>query len=85
MAKCLKCHCEDTVKNRTIWRKQRFKCKSCGYQFTRETKRGCEDKTKMLALILYFSGSPMNMTGKIIEVSAKYHALDKVIWSKSHC
>ncbi len=71
MSKCLKCACEAVIKSGKIWGKQRFKCKSCGYQFTRETKRGCGDKTKTLALILYLSGLSMNMTGKIVGVTAQ--------------
>ena len=68
---CLRCGCEGRVKNGQIWGKQRYKCKACGYQFTRTTARGHSNSTKTLALILYLSGLSMNMTGKIIGVTAQ--------------
>ena len=69
--KCFKCGCEGVSKNGQIWKKQRYKCKQCYYQFTRETPRGYETPTKVLALVLYLSGLSMNMTGKIVGVTAQ--------------
>jgi transposase len=50
---------------------QRYKCKQCSYQFTQEAPRGKPFKDKILALTLYLSGLSMNMTGKIVGVSAQ--------------
>jgi transposase-like protein len=69
--KCLKCSCEGAVRNGVIWGKQRYKCKQCYYQFTRSTRRGQSEQSKTLALILYLSGLSMNMTGKIVGVTAQ--------------
>ncbi|MDR2574240.1 MAG: hypothetical protein LBC94_07885 [Desulfovibrio sp.] len=48
---------------------QRYKCKSCSYQFTKEVPRGKPIRDKILALTLYLSGLSMNMTGKIVGAS----------------
>ena len=50
---------------------QRYRCKNCSFQFARETAHGKPVKDKILALILYLSGLSMNMTAKIIGVSAQ--------------
>ena len=39
---------------------QRYRCKNCGYQYTKTTPRGKLEKDKILALILYLSGLLMN-------------------------
>ena len=68
---CRKCGAEATVKNGFMAGSQRYKCKSCSFQFTRETAHGKPVKDKILALVLYLSGLSMNMTAKIIGVSAQ--------------
>jgi transposase len=68
---CLKCGSEAIVKNGHMKGLQRYKCKQCAYQFTRETPRGKPIKDKLLALTLYLSGLSMNMTGQIVGVSAQ--------------
>jgi insertion element IS1 protein InsB len=40
LARCPKCGHNQIVKAGKIWGKQRWKCKGCGYQFTRDTPRG---------------------------------------------
>ena len=69
--KCRKCDSEAIVKNGFMAGTQRYKCKKCSFQFTRETPHGRPMKDKILALILYLSGLSMNMTAKIIGVSAQ--------------
>ena len=69
--KCRKCGSEATVKNGFMAGSQRYKCKKCSFQFTRETAHGRPIKDKILALILYLSGLSMNMTAQIIGVSTQ--------------
>ena len=69
--KCRKCTSEALVKNGFMAGSQRYKCKNCSFQFTRETPHGKPIKDKILALILYLSGMSMNMTAKIIGVSVQ--------------
>ena len=68
---CLKCGSEAIVKNGFMKGLQRYKCKNCSYQFTKNTPRGKPMKDKILALTLYLSGLSMNMIGQIVGVSAQ--------------
>ena len=68
---CRKCGSEAFTKNGFVAGTQRYKCKQCGFQFTRETSHGKPMKDKILALILYLSGMSMNMIGKIVGVSTQ--------------
>ena len=66
-----KCGSEAFVKNGFMAGAQRYKCKKCGFQFTRETPHGRPMKDKILALVLYLSGLSMNAIGNIIGVSTQ--------------
>lgn len=68
---CRKCGSEAFVKNGFMAGVQRYKCKKCGFQFTRETPHGRPMKDKILALVLYLSGLSMNAIGNIIGVSTQ--------------
>ena len=68
---CRKCGSKAFVKNGFVAGVQRYKCKECGFQFTRETPHGKPMKDKILALVLYLSGLSMTMIGKIIGVSTQ--------------
>lgn len=68
---CRKCGSEAFVKNGFMAGAQRYKCKHCGFQFTRETPHGKPMRDKILALILYLSGLSLNMIGKIVGVSGQ--------------
>lgn len=68
---CRKCGSESFVKNGFVSGVQRYKCKECGFQFTRETPHGKPMKDKIFALILYLSGVSMSMIGKIVGVSTQ--------------
>ena len=68
--RCRKCGSEASVKNGFMAGAQRYKCKQCGFQFTRDTPHGKPIKDKILALILYLSGLSMNAVGKIPGVSS---------------
>ena len=69
--KCLKCGSKDAYKYGHMKGYQRYRCKNCGYQFTKTTPRGRPEKDKILALILYLSGLSMNATGRILGVTAQ--------------
>ena len=69
--KCIKCGCEGLYKSGHVNGKQRYRCKGCGCQLTRFTKRGRSAKEKALALVLYISGLSMNRIGQIIGVTAQ--------------
>ena len=67
---CPKCKCLETVKNGFLCNRQRYKCKECGYQFTRTTPRGKPMKDKLLAVVLYMHGLSFNAIARIFNVSA---------------
>jgi len=69
--KCRKCGSEAIVKNGFMAGAQRYKCKNCSFQFTKEAPHGKPLRDKILALILYLSGLSMNMTAKIVGVSVQ--------------
>ena len=69
--RCRKCGSEKFVKNGFMAGSQRYKCKNCGFQFTRETPHGKPMRDKILALMLYLSGLSMNVIGKIVGVSGQ--------------
>ena len=66
---CPKCNASDVIKSGKVKGKQRFKCKSCSYQFTQLIPRGRPVSEKILALTLYIHGLSMNAIAKIIKVS----------------
>lgn len=66
--KCLRCGCEKAVKNGFIFGLQRYKCKKCGYQYTKTKPHGRSDHEKRTAVMLYASG---NMIAKIVGVSVQ--------------
>ena len=68
---CLKCGSKEAVKAGKARGKQRYKCKSCSYQYTRTTPKGRPFKDKVLAVVLFLSGISMNATATIVGVSAK--------------
>jgi transposase len=68
---CRKCGGEQIVKNGHHLGKQRFKCKECGFQFTRPDAKGKPPQTKCLALILYATGFSLRSIASIVKVSPK--------------
>lgn len=68
---CPKCNCQKNVKAGFIGKKQRYRCKECGYYFT--VKKKSTAKTvhiKKLALYLYLEGLTYRKIGKILGVSS---------------
>jgi transposase-like protein len=54
---CKRCGADDYVKNGTVHNLQRFRCRSCGCNFTMTPPRGKPPAMKALALLLYAMGS----------------------------
>ena len=69
MHECPKCHSHKTVKNGKHLKRQRYRCKICGFQFTRTTPRGRPSCEKALAVLLYTLGLSMNAIARLLKVS----------------
>ncbi len=66
MKNCPRCQHTHFVKNGFVKTKQRYKCKNCGYQWTRTTPRGKPQAQKTLAVLLYCHGISMNAISKLV-------------------
>lgn len=66
---CLKCNSNSYVKSGKVANKQRYRCRDCGYQFTRTTPRGKPASVKRMALHLYLEGVGLRAIGRILGVS----------------
>ncbi len=66
---CPKCHSPTIVKNGKHLGRQRYRCKNCGFQFTRTTPRGRPSSEKALAILLYTPGLSMNAIARLLKVS----------------
>ncbi len=66
---CGKCGCVSYHKSGFSNGKQRYKCKDCGYHFTRSYGRGQPPDKKLQALKLYKEGLGFRAIGRIIGVS----------------
>lgn len=67
--RCLKCGSKNAKKNGFIKGKQRYKCRVCGYQYTREIQRGMTAFDRNFALILFTIGLSRSYIAKIMDVS----------------
>lgn len=68
MEQCPKCSHNQIVKAGKIWGKQRWKCKKCGHQFTRDTPRGRPIWQKQISVFLYCHGVSMNALARMFKV-----------------
>ena len=59
MQKCYKCGSKQIVKNGKVFGWQRYKCKECGYQFTKNAPAGKPLHIKLLAHTMYSAGFSM--------------------------
>lgn len=66
---CKRCQNKKYVKNGFDKGKQRYKCKSCGYNFTDTSPRGCPFDTKLQALHLYLEGLGFRSIARFLKVS----------------
>ncbi|MCL2431959.1 IS1 family transposase [Candidatus Bathycorpusculum sp.] len=68
---CPKCKSSHSVKNGHHHGKQRYKCRACNCQFTKEQPRGKNTKTKHWAILLYVNGLSFRAIAKLVGVSHK--------------
>lgn len=67
---CPRCHAKEYVKNGLINNLQRFRCKSCNYNYTVVRKMTAADNEKIkTALILYLEGKKLAKIAKGLGVS----------------
>ena len=66
---CPKCQSKTKVKCGFVKEVQRYKCKSCGCQYTRLTRRGRPLEQKLLAVTLYVHGLSLSAIAKLFNVS----------------
>lgn len=69
--KCLKCGGTALIKNGVVFGWQRWKCKSCGYQFTKVAPAGKPLFLKLISHSLFMSGLSMRQIAKILGVTAQ--------------
>ena len=65
---CPKCGSK-SWKNGKASQKQRYKCKSCSYQFTQANQKGKPQAMKWFASLLYMGGLSMRFIARIFGVS----------------
>lgn len=67
---CKKCSSKVIIKSGFIRGHQRYRCKSCGYQFTDTERRGLTPSLKAFAVVLYaHCGMSMGNIAKMFRVS----------------
>ncbi|MDE0425443.1 MAG: helix-turn-helix domain-containing protein [Candidatus Poribacteria bacterium] len=66
---CPRCKREDAVKNGKVRGSQRYKCKACGFQFTRLTTRGRPPWQRALAVFLYCRGVSISTIARMFSVA----------------
>ena len=69
MPECPKCQSAKIIKSGHHHGKQRHRCKSCGYQFTRTDSRGRPASEKAMAVTLYTMGLSLNAIAGLFKVS----------------
>ncbi len=67
--KCIKCGSTEAVKNGFANGWQRYKCKKCGYQYTKQNPQGQSIFIKLLASSLFLFGLSKREIAKIIGVT----------------
>lgn len=67
---CKKCESHQLVKSGFVAGAQRYKCKSCGYQFVPTRTRNRSTREKETAVLLYVQGLSMNAIAKLFKVSS---------------
>lgn len=69
MTKCIKCGAEDFVRNGKVFGVQRYKCRQCGYQFTKESPHGKSIFQKLMTHDLYAAGLSMWQIANLVGVT----------------
>ena len=66
---CKKCGSSENVKNGKRGDYQCYKCKNCGFQYTREDSRGRSEAERSKAIALYLLGLSMRVIAKLFNVN----------------
>ena len=66
---CPRCKRRDAVKNGKARGSQRYKCKACGFQFTRQTTRGRPPWQRALSVFLYCRGVSISDIARMFSVA----------------
>ena len=66
---CPKCESDNKVKSGFKGKKQRYKCKDCGCNYTQNYLRNKSFKIKLQALKMYLEGLGFRSIGRILDVS----------------
>ena len=69
--RCPKCNTQQIIKNGKVFGWQRYKCKTCGYQFTKVSPAGKPIFIKLVSHNLYLSGLSMRKIASIVGVTAQ--------------
>lgn len=77
---CPKCGHKHSIKSGKVSGQQRWKCKSCHYQYTRLNQRGRPLWQKSLALLLYCHGMPLHRLATLLKVQPS----TVLKWVRSH-
>ena len=67
---CRKCGSSENIKNGKRGDNQCYKCKNCGFQYTREDSRGRSEAERLRAIALYLLGLSMRAIAKLFSVNA---------------
>jgi len=67
---CRRCRGAAVVRNGMVRGEQRWRCKTCGYNFVAKPARGRPLAQKLLAVQLYLLGLSFNAIGRLLRVSA---------------
>ena len=66
---CRKCGSTNNVKNGHVDGVQRYKCKDCGFQYTKEVANGRSEAERNKAVALYLLGLSMRTIAKLFNVN----------------
>lgn len=69
--KCIKCGSIKCIKNGVVFGSQRYKCKTCDYQFTKVAPAGKPLFLKLICHTLYVSGLSMRQIANLVGVTAQ--------------
>ena len=66
---CRKCGSSENIKNGKRGEAQCYKCKNCGFQYTREDSRGRNEAERSRAIALYLLGLSMRAIATLFHVN----------------
>lgn len=66
---CIKCGCVEKTKSGTVHGMQRYRCKGCGYLYTKSSRRGYPMEVRKRAVSLYLEGLGFRSISRLLSVS----------------